>query len=162
MLDPFFPPPPWLQDLVTPWAASLKLYSLPYHIHEVILAFGFYQLIHSYVSPWLSRRLFPRQYLQLPKRTQLNWDIHVVSLVQSVLVNVVALWVMFADRERSAMTIDERVHGYTGAGGLVQALATGYFIYDLIVSIAHIKLFGIGMLFHAISALCVFSLGFVS
>lgn len=160
MLDPFFPPPSWLQDLVTPWAASLHLYSLPFHIHEVILSFAFYQLIHSYVSPWLSRRLFPRHYPQLSKRTQLNWDIHVVSLVQSVLVNSLALWVMFADRERSIMTIDERVHGYTGADGLVQALATGYFIYDLIVSAVYLKLFGIGMLFHAISALCVFSLGF--
>lgn len=60
------------------------------------------------------------------------------------------------------MNIDERVHGYTGAIGLVQALATGYFIYDLIVSTLHINLFGVGMLFHAISALCVFSLGFVS
>jgi hypothetical protein len=160
MLDPFPPPPAWLQELVTPWAEYLRLYTLPYHVHEVIFAFAFYQLIHSYVSPWLSTILFPRHYPQLPKRTRLNWDIHVVSFVQSVLINVVALWVMFADEERNRMNIDERVHGYTGADGLVQALATGYFIYDIIVSTLYIKLFGIGMLFHAISALCVFSLGF--
>lgn len=160
MLDPLPPPPAWLQDLVTPYAEYLRLYSLPYHIHEVIFAFAFYQLTHSYISPWLSTVLFPRYYPQLPKRTRLNWDIHVVSFVQSVLINVLALWVMFADEERKRMNIDERVHGYTGANGLVQALATGYFIYDLIVSTLHINLFGVGMLFHAISALCVFSLGF--
>lgn len=58
------------------------------------------------------------------------------------------------------MTSGERVFGYTGACGLIQALAVGYFVYDLIVSIVHVRMFGIGMLFHAISALWVFSLGF--
>ena len=60
------------------------------------------------------------------------------------------------------MTSSERGFGYTGACGLIQALAVGYFVYDLIVSIVHVRMFGIGMLFHAISALWVFSLGFVS
>lgn len=60
------------------------------------------------------------------------------------------------------MTSGERVFGYTGACGLIQALAVGYFVYDLIVSIVHVRMFGIGMLFHAVSALWVFSLGFVS
>lgn len=68
---------------------------------------------------------------------------------------------MFVDRERQSMSTAERVYGYTGASGLVQALATGYFMYDLIVSTLYVKLFGVGMLFHAISALWVFSFGFV-
>lgn len=69
---------------------------------------------------------------------------------------------MFADKERKRMNVDERVHGYTGADGLVQALATGYFIYDVIVSTYYISLFGLGFFFHAICALSVFSFGFVS
>ena len=56
----------------------------------------------------------------------------------------------------------ERVHGYTGGTGLVQAFAGGYFLWDLVVTVQNVGIFGIGMLFHAISALCVFSLGFVS
>lgn len=60
------------------------------------------------------------------------------------------------------MNVDERVHGYTGADGLVQAVATGYFIYDIIVSTYYISLFGLGFFFHAVCALCVFSFGFVS
>ena len=56
----------------------------------------------------------------------------------------------------------ERVHGYTGGGGLIQAFAGGYFLWDLMVTVQHVGVFGVGMLFHAISALCVFSLGFVS
>lgn len=60
------------------------------------------------------------------------------------------------------MNAGERVYGYTGAGGLIQALAAGYFLYDLIICTVYIKIFGVGMLFHAISALWVFSFGFVS
>lgn len=161
MLDPIPPPPGWLQNLVTPWAERLKLYSLPYHVHEVGAFLTFYLFIHSYLSPRLSKALFPGHYPQLPRRTQLNWNIHMVSFVQSTLVTSVALWVIITDRERKEMTLEERIYGYTGASGLVQAMATGYFIYDLIMSAIHLKMFGLGMLFHGISALCVFTLGFV-
>ncbi|CAI7631882.1 unnamed protein product [Penicillium pancosmium] len=160
MLDPLGPPPAWLRNLVEPYALSLSSPTLPEHVHEVFLAFAFYQFIHSFLSPWLSPILFPKHYPKLNARTRLNWDIHVVSLVQSVLINVAALWMMFADTERSQMSTGERVFGYTGACGLIQALAVGYFIYDLFVSVVYINMFGIGLLFHAVSALWVFSLGF--
>lgn len=162
MLDPLGSPPAWLQEFVEPFALKLSSPTLSVHAHEVVLAFVFYQVIHSFVSPWLSPILFPQSYPKLSPRTKLNWDIHVVSLVQSVLINVIALWIMYVDEERWSMSPAERVFGYTGACGFIQALAVGYFVYDLIVSAVHIKMFGIGMLFHAISALWVFSLGFVS
>lgn len=59
------------------------------------------------------------------------------------------------------MNYEEKVHGYTGAGGLIQAFAGGYFLWDLVVTLQNISAFGLGMLAHAISALFVFSLGFV-
>ncbi|KAL2003376.1 hypothetical protein VTN02DRAFT_4112 [Thermoascus thermophilus] len=160
MLDPFAPPPQWLRAYTEPWAEYLNLPTLSEHVHEILAAFLFYQFVHSYLSSWLSTVLFPRFYPHFPPRTKLNWDVHVVSLVQSTLINLAALWVMFVDRERQSMSPAERVYGYTGASGLVQALATGYFVYDLIVSTRYVKLFGVGMLFHAVSALWVFSLGF--
>jgi hypothetical protein len=55
-----------------------------------------------------------------------------------------------------------RVWGYTGAGGMVQGFAAGYFLWDLGVSARHVKVLGLGSLVHAISALLVTSLGFVS
>lgn len=162
MLDPLGPPPAWLRSLTEPYALKLSSPTLLEHIHEVFLAFAFYQFIHSCLSPWLSRILFPQSYPKLNARTKLNWDIHVVSLVQSVLICAAALWVMFVDEERWSMSPGERVFGYTGACGLIQAFAVGYFVYDLIVSVVHVRIFGIGLLFHAVSALWVFSLGFVS
>ncbi|KAJ5172192.1 hypothetical protein N7492_004785 [Penicillium capsulatum] len=160
MLDPLGPPPAWLRSATEPYALWVNSPTLSEHIHEVILAFVFYQFIHSFLSPWLSPILFPQSYPKLNARTKLNWDIHVVSLVQSVLINAAALWVMYVDTERNSMSSGERVFGYTGACGLIQALAVGYFVYDLIVSAVHLQMFGVGMLFHAISALWVFSLGF--
>lgn len=55
----------------------------------------------------------------------------------------------------------ERVWGYTGGGGMIQALAAGYFLWDLQICIRYLKVFGWGMLMHAVAALVVFSLGFV-
>ena len=60
------------------------------------------------------------------------------------------------------MTWDERIWGYDGAGGMIQGFAAGYFLWDLIVCVRWLDLFGWGMLAHAISALVVFSVGFVS
>jgi hypothetical protein len=160
MLDPLGPPPGWLRDLVEPWALYFNVPAASEHIHEILLAFVGYQLIHYVVSPWLSPRLFPQHYPNLNRRTKLNWDVHVVSLVQSTTINALALWVLFTDQERKSMSIGERVYGYTGSCGMISGLAAGYFIYDLIVSTIYMRIFGIGMLFHAISALWVFSFGF--
>ncbi|GES60762.1 DUF887-domain-containing protein [Aspergillus terreus] len=160
MLDPLGPPPGWLRDLVEPWALYFNVPAASEHIHEILLAFVGYQLIHYVVSPWLSPRLFPQHYPNLNRRTKLNWDVHVVSLVQSTTINALALWVLFTDQERKSMSIGERVYGYTGSCGMISGLAAGYFIYDLIVSTIYLRIFGIGMLFHAISALWVFSFGF--
>jgi hypothetical protein len=164
MLDPLPPPPAWLVNWVKPYSDALYLPSLPYHIHEVLGAFIIYQSTQSIISPLLSRRLFPDIYSKLNRRTRINWDVHVVSLLQSLLINTAALWVMFTDQERKDMNSSsvERIYGYTGASGLIQGLATGYFIWDLVVSARHLKIFGPGILAHAVTALAVFSLGFVS
>ncbi|KIW52999.1 hypothetical protein PV05_08605 [Exophiala xenobiotica] len=167
MLDPLPPPPPWLVALVKPACDALSLPTLAYHIHEVLFAFVLYQTTQSIISPVLSNVLFPDIYPKLNKRTRINWDVHAVSLVQSCLINSLALWVMWTDEERSAMGSDrtgkgsvERIYGYTGASGLIQAFATGYFVWDIVVSTRYLKVFGIGIWLHAVTALSVFSFGF--
>ena len=56
----------------------------------------------------------------------------------------------------------ERIWGYTGTLGMVQALAAGYFLWDLVVSLWRVDVFGWGFVLHAFSALFVFGFGFVS
>lgn len=85
-----------------------------------------------------------------------------VSFLQSVWVSVLALWVMAKDKERASMSWEERVWGYTGSLGLVEAFGCGYFLWDFWISVRYVDLFGWGMLAHATSALTVFAFGFVS
>lgn len=161
MKDPFFIPPiPWLSELVRPWCDRFDLPSLPDHIHEVFLSAVFYSLIFWPISPLLSKLIAPQHYSKLSRRRRLNWDAHVVSFIQSTLINVIAIWVMVVDQERKSMNSEERVWGYTGAAGMVQALAAGYFVWDLYVTSTNLDVFGLGTLAHAIAALLVYTLGF--
>lgn len=162
MHDPFpIAPIPALSKAVQPWAEYLSLPTLPLHIHEVLLMALFYHGVFVFVSPLLSNAIVPKQYKNLPRVKKLSWDVHVVSFVQSSTINVLALWVMFTDDERWNMDAQERVYGYTGAAAMIQAFAAGYFLWDLIMTASHLNVFGVGMLAHAISALCVYSFGFV-
>jgi hypothetical protein len=162
MHDPFpIPPLPWLSKAVQPLADYLHFTTLPLHIHEVLGSFLGYTFINIVLAPIISSWLFPVRYNKLSAEKKINWDVHVVSLVQSSTINVLALWVMFTDEERKNMDWRERVWGYTGAAGMIQGMATGYFLWDLMITIRHLKVFGPGMLAHAISALVVFSFGFV-
>lgn len=163
MKDPFFIPQiPALSKAVQPWADRYGLPTLSLHIHEVIVFTLFYTFIQMVISPVLSTWLFPSHYPRNSRGKKANWDAHVVSLVQSVLINGMALWVMFVDEERNQMDWQQRIWGYTGAAGLVQAMATGYFVWDLIMTVSYLDVFGLGLLAHASSALAVYSLGFVS
>ncbi|KAF7919309.1 hypothetical protein EAE99_008611 [Botrytis elliptica] len=53
-----------------------------------------------------------------------------------------------------------RIWGYTGAGGLVQAFAMGYFLWDLMASVVHFDILGWSSLIHALCALLVVGIGF--
>lgn len=163
MIDPFpLPCPPWLAKISQPIADFFSLTTLPLHAHEILFAFSLYHIVNTRVSPFISKRLFPSAYAGFNDRTRINWDVHVVSLIQSTLINTLALWVYWNDTERADMNWKGRVFGYTGAGGMIQAFAAGYFLWDLMVSLMHLEIFGLGLLAHAISALSVYSLGFVS
>jgi len=163
MRDPFpVAPPPFLVSLTRPLASHLSLPTLPLHIHELLIAALTYHCICRYISPFLSARLFPKTYPKFSARTRLNWDVHVVSLAQSCFINSLALWVMFTDKERGSMDWEERVWGYTGADGMIQGFAAGYFLWDLSVCAGNVSVFGFGLLAHAVAALVVYSLGFVS
>ena len=59
------------------------------------------------------------------------------------------------------MNTAQRVWGYTGASGMVQGFAAGYFAWDLMACIKDLDVQGWGALIHAASALVVTSLGFV-
>ncbi|CAG8956781.1 hypothetical protein HYFRA_00011170 [Hymenoscyphus fraxineus] len=160
MRDPFLPPIPILQELVTPLCNKLHLYSLPFHIHEILAAFTVYHAIFEYLAPPFSGFFLSKQYTGLSRESKLRWNMHCVSMVQSLSISALALWVIAVDTERRHMNLEERMWGYTGAAGLVQALATGYFLFDLTIMIRYLDVFGVSMLTHALSCLVTYTLGF--
>ena len=162
MIDPLPLPPDSLRAPVEPIANALGIQTVPLHTHEILLAFSVYYFLNSHVSPALSSRLFPQIYPNLPRKRRINWNVHVTSLFQSVFICATALWVMWEDEERKNMNARERIWGYTGAMGMTQAFAAGYFAWDVMVSLVHYDVLGPGSLAHAISALIVTNLGFVS
>jgi len=155
-----------VQQAIESFAAKYTLHTLPLHANQVLMAFVLYDVIFRFVSPALSRRIIPTFYAGFNKRTKINWDVHVVSFTQAVLICATALWGMFTDAERAAWKENttegalNRIFGYTAYGGAVQALATGYFMWDLVISSYYMDIFGPGFVAHALSALLVFSLGF--
>jgi hypothetical protein len=162
MKDPFFVAPiSALEEWVRPYAEQYHMTVLPQHVHEVIASALLYTFVHLVISPWLSNK-YAAKYYPTDKGKRASWDSHVVSLFQSTLICIIALYVMWADKERASMDWQGRVWGYTGASGLVQSLAAGYFIWDFFITITNFQAFGFGLLAHAVSALSVYSLGYVS
>lgn len=59
------------------------------------------------------------------------------------------------------MNAQERLWGYTGASGMVQGFAAGYFVWDLWTAVFDFDVHGIGTVVHAVCALAVSGLGYV-
>ena len=68
---------------------------------------------------------------------------------------------IFTDKERAGWSASQRVWGYTGATGMIQAFSTGYFLWDLMTGVLDFDVHGSGVVAHAISALAVSGLGYV-
>ena len=166
MRDPFpIPPPEPLVRVVKPLADALSLSTLPLHAHEVLFALGLYTFTCTVVSPWISNIFYPQRYKALNHRTKVSWDVHVVSFVQSCIICSLSLYIILFDEDRKtwrgADAWEKRIWGYSGATGLCQSFALGYFLWDLIMCTWRVDIFGWGMLAHAVSAVSVFALGYV-
>ena len=162
MIDPLLRPSTLIYSLTQPIADSLALKTLPLHAHEVLLSFTAYYLMDVFLAPRLSEKFFANTYSSLPPRTKINWNIRIVSTLQAIFICGLAFWTIAADEERKTMSLEERIWGYTGAVGMTQAFAAGYFMWDVKISAVNVGILGWGSLAHAVSALLITSLGFVS
>lgn len=149
--DPFaFFKIPGLGAAVKPLFGDYLGYTIfPDHVEEVISAALFYHAIYiisSVVSPHLVK-----SYKSLSRRTQLNFDIHVVSHVQAILILALS-FPLFGDADLTK----DRVYSYTPYAGFVSAMAVGYFVWDTYICLRYYKMFGFGFAVHGIGALFVF------
>lgn len=149
----FSPPPAEFLKVVNPYCERLGFKALAQHLHIVLGAAIFYQLIFI-LSPLLCSPF--KSYTTLRTRSKINWDIHLVSMVQSILICWLA-YLALGDPKLKA----DRVFGYSPFGADVSALACGYFVWDTYVSVRYVRLFGVGFALHGIASLAVFLFGFV-
>ena len=149
----FSPPPLEFLKAITPYCELLGFKSLPNHLHVIIGAALFYECIFL-LSPLLCSRF--QSYTTLNTRSKINWDIHLVSMVQSTLI----CWLAYLALGDPKLK-EDRVFGYSPFGADVSALACGYFIWDTFVCLRYIRYFGVGFALHGIASLTVFLFGFV-
>ncbi|AOA62842.1 hypothetical protein PP7435_CHR2-0167 [Komagataella phaffii CBS 7435] len=125
------------------------------HWHEIAISFIFYQVLY-YLSAPICAYIFGSHYThEISKKQRINFDIHVVALVQSF-ISILLTLPLFKD----PMWKEDPIFGHTPFSNLVSALTAGYFIWDSIVCIQHFKMFGLGFLLHAFAALYVFMMAF--
>jgi hypothetical protein len=117
-------------------------------------------LIEIFVSPRLSAYVFPQHYLKLPQRTKVSWNLHFTGFVNAFILCGGVFFVIVFDEERLNSNWEERMWAYSGASGVVQAIATGYFMWDFMVCIVHYRTLGILDLLHGSVAVVVAFLGF--
>ena len=140
----------------------LNLPILPYHVHKLLSALVFYQILYIYVGPRISRWLSPKTYPNLQGRSKLDWNVHVVSMTMATFISSLAQYVVLFDEARKKMTPLERAYGYTDLSATTLAIANGYFVWHFVMMFIHIKVYGVGMFAHASATLFLMMNGFVS
>ncbi|ABN65728.2 predicted protein [Scheffersomyces stipitis CBS 6054] len=127
------------------------------HWHEVLASFLFYFTAQLLSAPF-STAYFGKTYTQLPHKTKVNFDIHVVSMVQCVI--SIGILIPMWNHSHWQNRVEDPFSSILGAsnyGGFVAALTIGYFLWDLYVCVRWYSLFGLGFLFHGFAAFYVFS-----
>ncbi|OAX42010.1 DUF887-domain-containing protein [Rhizopogon vinicolor AM-OR11-026] len=142
-----------IRELSAPIAQKLGISKISDFADVIVLSFLFFSVVHNSLSPTVSAALFPVSYGKAGKRVRNSWDIHVASLVHATII------IFLAGRCLNIPSLDEnRAFGWHEDAGFVIAIATGYFIWDSVESIIHFT--EIGFVFHGISCLLIYGLGF--
>lgn len=126
------------------------------HWHEIALSTVFYFFLQA-LLPRVGRAMFGKLYTGLNTKTRLNFDIHMVLMVQCILLIllIVPAWGHPHFQNRAADPYNS-VFGYNPYGAFVASVTIGYFVWDLVVCLRYMSLFGVGFLVHAFAALFVF------
>lgn len=127
------------------------------HWHEIAFMTAFYCILQK-LSPPFCKKYVGNSYTSLNERVRLNFDIHVVSMVQCVisLGTLAPMWNHEYFQNRAIDPVNS-IHSYYPYGGFVGSCAVGYFIWDVYVCTRYFKSFGVGFLLHGLAALYVFS-----
>ncbi|KAG0280389.1 hypothetical protein BGZ95_010302 [Linnemannia exigua] len=125
------------------------------HHWTTLLSSAFVCGIIVQLSQVLCPILFPATYPKLQGSKKLNWDVHVVSTVHAIVIVTLAAPLLWNEN-----LTQNKIFGYEYYAGQVYAVCCGYFLWDTIHSIRHVKDFGIGFVLHGICSFSVFIFSF--
>lgn len=134
---------------------------LPQWYPMVLASFATYQLLYHVIGPSLTRWLLPDFYSNLSSRKRLDWDIHIVSFTNAVVITILSGRVVLYDKDWRQMDWERRAWDYTQPSALALSVGNGYFYWHLLQMIQHRKAYGMAMVVHASAVAFVMTLGFV-
>ncbi|EGN95539.1 hypothetical protein SERLA73DRAFT_186601 [Serpula lacrymans var. lacrymans S7.3] len=142
----------YVRELSKPLADITGVPNISQHADVILVSCLCFTFVRLVLSPILSTVFFPISYGQTGKRAKHNWDVHVVSLVNAVVI------IYLAGRCLNIPILDEdRAFGWHDEACFVQAVACGYFLWDSADSLIHFT--DIGFVFHGFSCLAIYGLG---
>lgn len=119
---------------------------------STVACFTIQSFSHSFLSP----KLFPKYYPLLSSYTKFNWDIRLVAWVHAFYATSIAAYVLFNPVKFKNIHQD-KLFGYQHDAMNYLSISTGYFLWDIIVSLKlSFNRAGVGFLLHAVSCFVAF------
>ncbi|KAK0631368.1 TLC domain-containing protein [Immersiella caudata] len=134
---------------ITSLSLSLNLRTLPPHLPSILLSTLSFTLLHLLSTP-LSHFLLPKTYPSFPPSSKTDWNLRVVSLIQSLILGPLSLYILtcqfFIWPPRGLI---ERVYGYYELETQMTDIALGYFLWHFAMMLKEYKKHGMQMVLHA-------------
>lgn len=144
----------YLEEFITPFAETIGFVKLPEWFPTIIYSALGYTFLHLVASPYLSKKFTPQIYAGFKTRkARNNWNIHLVSLVNALLLNYLAFRGLYHEG-----TEKDKAFGWDDSVGLANAVAVGHFMWD--AADASINFIDIGFLIHGFACMILYSLTF--
>lgn len=130
------------------------LTALPYHAYEILLAFVMFTM-----ASWFSYYLLAPKLVRYSKRkkvkddelARVKWGHMLVSFLHAIIVSAWSLYLWYDNS--LADSVETRVLGYSKPFGQMFSFSVGYFMWDVLCCLWHIKFYGRGFLIHGLLGL---------
>ncbi|KAJ7444841.1 TLC domain-containing protein [Mycena latifolia] len=123
------------------------------HLPVFLGSFVLFNIIHLAFVPITARIFFPSQWTRMGARARNNWAVHICSQFHAVIIIPLAL---------RCLTLPEldadRAFGWTERSGTLQAVASGYFLWDSIDAIVNFE--DLGFVLHGLACLGIYVFSF--
>ncbi|PVV04869.1 hypothetical protein BB560_000617 [Smittium megazygosporum] len=130
---------------------------LAYHWPTILFWALFFEFV-VYAGIYTLKIFSPKKYGSMGYIETMGWTTHLASQMHASVAVYLSLYFLFGNREQidKYTGFDERVTiltNFSGGLSLILGIPSRYFVWDLFISIVHIKHIGIGFVMHALIAL---------